>query len=60
MNTSRERRTQTMKTYTKTFQYKGQMINYYKKLMADPKVVPYCTYYEVNRGYVILYHYKKG
>jgi hypothetical protein len=28
--------------------------------MADPKVVPYCTYYEVNRGYVILYHYKKG
>ena len=49
-----------MKTYTKTFQYKGQMINYYKKLVADERVITYCTYYEANKGYVILYSYRKG
>jgi uncharacterized pyridoxamine 5'-phosphate oxidase family protein len=46
-------------TYTKTFQFKGQMINYYNKVKNNPNIA-FCTMYtDVRTGFTIMYTYKK-
>ena len=41
----------------KTFDYKGQMINYYNKVKANPKVT-WCTMStDVTKGYVVRWSY---
>lgn len=41
----------------KTFTYKGQMINYYNKVKANPKVT-YCTMAnDAVKGYVVRWCY---
>ena len=41
----------------KHFEYKGQMINYFNKVKANPKVT-YCTMCnDVTKGYTVIWSY---
>lgn len=41
----------------KTFEYKGQMINYFNKVKQNPKVT-YCTMSnDATKGYVVKWSY---
>ena len=45
------------KLYTKHFRYKGQMINYYYKVCANPNV-NWCVMYSGVGGYTVEYTYE--
>lgn len=45
------------KVYTKNFEHKGQMINYYNKIMENKKIISACCYFGPN-GYTVQYSYK--
>ena len=45
------------KTYTKNFEHKGQMINYYNKVIKNNKVSNAKCYFGCN-GYTVEYCYK--
>lgn len=45
--------------HSKSFQYKGQMINYYNKVSQNPKVKAcYCGYFPTLGGYTVVWWYK--
>jgi hypothetical protein len=45
---------------TKTFDSKGQMVNYYNKVRKNPRVNFCCCYLSATHGaYVVEYEYKK-
>lgn len=46
------------KVYTKTFEFKGQMINYYNKVKNNPKIAFACCGFFVKTGYTVQYWYK--
>lgn len=41
----------------KTFEYKGQMINYYNKVKENPKITWCMMAFEVGVGYVVRWCY---
>ena len=42
----------------KTFEHKGQMINYYQKLKCNPKI-KYCVMMmDATKGYLIQWYYQ--
>jgi hypothetical protein len=45
------------KTYEKTFEYKGQMVNYYNKVVANPKVDK-CFCGLMGGAYRVVWTYK--
>lgn len=45
------------KVYTKNFEHKGQMINYYNKVIKNEKITSACCYFGKN-GYTVEYSYK--
>lgn len=45
------------KRYTKNFEHKEQMINYYNKVIKNEKIASACCYFGVN-GYTVEYSYK--
>lgn len=48
------------KVYEKKFEYKGQMINYFNKVCANPKVEKcYCGYFHEEQSYMVKWTYKK-
>ena len=47
------------KMYTKTFKYKGQMINYFNKLKNKPNVTCFMGYFCDCGGYAVHYWYTK-
>lgn len=46
--------------YEKTFQYKGQMINYFNKVKANPNVDFVMCGHSSEKGYYCFYTYKKS
>lgn len=46
-------------TKTKTFEYKGQMINYYNKVRKNPNIEFCACGYTVNMGWTVMYTYRK-
>ena len=48
-----------IKLYTKTFTYKGQMVNYYNKVRKNPKVnMCWCGLF-TDTGYTVQWTYKQ-
>lgn len=45
------------KVYTKNFEHKGQMINYYNKIRNNEKIASVSCYFGKN-GYTVQYSYK--
>ena len=44
---------------TKTFEYKGQMVNYYNKAKANPDIAFICCGFFFDTGkYTVMYSYK--
>lgn len=43
------------KVFRKTFEHKGQMINYYNKVKANPLIAFVTCGYEVGYGYTVIY-----
>ena len=48
------------KMYTKTFRYKGQMINYFNKLKKNPNVTCFAGFFCDCGSYAIHYWYTKA
>lgn len=46
-------------TKTKTFEYKGQMINYYNKVRKNPNIEFCACGYTVGMGWMVMYTYRK-
>lgn len=45
---------------TKTFEHKGQMINYYNKVRKNPKIDFCIAGFFMEFGYAVRYSYKKN
>lgn len=44
----------------KTFEYKGQMINYFNKIKNNPNIDKiWCGWFTATKAYTIYYTYKK-
>ena len=46
------------KTYKKTFEYKGQMINYYNKVRTNPNIEFCVCGFFMETGYTVMWWYK--
>ena len=46
------------KTYKKTFEYKGQMINYYNKVRTNSKIEFCVCGFFAETGYTVMWWYK--
>lgn len=46
-------------TYTKTFTNKRQMISYYNKVANNPKIERCFYTFSAERGYMVMYSYRK-
>jgi len=49
-----------MKLYTKHFDHKGQMINYFNKVKDNPQIASVWCYFGVGEGYTLHYIYKEN
>ena len=56
-NNNRKRKGKVIKMITKTFEHKGQMINYYNKMKTNKKIKNIFFGYFVGEGYAIKYNY---
>ena len=46
--------------YKKVFDYKGQAVRYFNKVVQNPKIESCCRCYEAGTGYVVYYSYKQN
>lgn len=46
------------KTYTKKFEFEGQMVKYYNRLAKDAKIEWCASYTNKNGEYVVMWTYK--
>ena len=57
-NNNRKREREVTQMKTKTFEHKGQMINYYNKMKENKKIKNIYFGYFVGEGYAIKYEYR--
>lgn len=48
------------RTYTKTFEYKGQMINYYNKVRQNLQIELCSCGWVAGQGWTVMYSYRKA